>query len=320
MMKFFSTLAYCLLLPCFGFCHTGYNHLQDTTVKTNPELVLFAPGILPGTSNLVAAPAFAPDGKSVYFGQTKKPDHITIVAAYLNGGAWTSPVIAPFSGDYPNLEPAFDPHGKYLIFASSRPVAQGDSLINGNWNGKLWAGKGGNLWRANYSKKGWGEPVRLPEVINKNNSVFSPAVAGDGSLYFMRADSGGVFHIYRSQYKNGRYQTPIRASFCLDKYGDYDPAVAPDESFLIFSSPRPPAQKSTDLFIVFRTTTGWSEPIDLRQAVSNKVFGVEARLSPDLKTLYFTNQTNKDGVKVATDSYIWQVDISRLLKEYRVLK
>jgi Tol biopolymer transport system component len=319
-MKILAPFAYCLLLPLLGLCSANHTYLHDTTAKVNPETVLFAPGIIPGVSNLVAAPAFAPDGKMVYFGQTRKNEHITIVASYLNGNTWTSPVTAPFSGSYPNLEPAFDPHGKYLIFASSRPTRQGDSLINGNWNGKEWAGKGGNLWKATYSKKGWDEPMRMPEVINKNNSVFSPAVAGDGSLYFMRADSGGVFHIYRSQYKNGQYQTPVRASFCIDKYGDYDPAVAPDESFLIFSSPRPPAPKSTDLFIVFRTSKGWSEPIDLRQAVSDKVFGVEARLSPDLKTLYFTNQINKDGVKVSTDTYIWQVDISRLLKEHGVLK
>jgi Tol biopolymer transport system component len=266
------------------------------------------------------APAFAPDGKSVYFGQIEGSGPITIVASYLKNGAWTSPVAVPFSGGYPNLEPAFDPHGKYLIFASSRPATSGDSLINGNWNGKAYPGKGGNLWKVNYSKKGWSEPVRLPEVINKNSSVFSPAVTGDGSLYFMRADSGGSFHIYRSQFANGQYQQPIRASFCMDKYGDFDPAVAPNESFLIFSSPRPPAPKTSDLFIVFRTPKGWSEPIDLRQSVSDKVFGVEARLSPDLKTLYFTNQINKDGVKVPTDSYIWQVDISKLLKEHGVLK
>ena len=315
MMKISAILAYCLLLPSFGFCIA-----KDTTTKSNPEIVMFAPGLVPGTSNRVMAPAFAPDGKTVYFGQVEGSGPINIVVSYLKNSAWTKPVTARFSKNYPDLEPAFDPHGKYLIFASSRPTTPVDSLINGNWNGKEWHRKGGNLWKVSYSGKGWSKPVRLPEVINKNSSVFSPAVAGDGSLYFMRADSGGVFHIYRSQYKKGQYQTPVHASICLYKYGDFDPAVAPDESFLIFSSPRPPAQKSTDLFIVFRTPTGWSDPIDLRQAISDKVFGVEARLSPDLKTLYFTNQMNKEGVKVTTDSYIWQVDISGLLKGHGALK
>jgi len=278
---------------------------------------MFAPGILPGTTNVVAAPAFSPDGKSVYFGQTEDKKGITIVASYFKDGRWTSPVLAPFSGTYANLEPAFDPRGKYLIFASSRPETANGPLLDGNWNGHAYPGHGGNLWKTNSTKTGWSEPQRLPDVVNKNGSVFSPALTHDGSLYFMRADSGGLFHIYRSQLKGGQYQTPVRASFCLDKFGDFDPAVAPDESFLIFSSPRPPAPaKTSDLFIVFHTATGWSDPIDLREAVSDKVFGVEARLSPDLKTLYFSNQMNKDGTKVPTENYIWQVDISGLLKAH----
>ncbi|HEX3385406.1 MAG TPA: hypothetical protein VHS53_09470 [Mucilaginibacter sp.] len=318
-MRSIGIISACLFISLASSAKT--NPSYDTTARAKPELVMFAPGIVPGTSNLVAAPAFAPDGKSVYFGQTEDKNDITIVVSYLVGGMWTKPVIAPFSGDYPNLEPAFDPHGKYIIFASSRPVLAGGTRLDGNWAGKVYPGKGGNLWKAAYNKKGWGQPEHLPELVNKNGSIFSPAVAGDGSLYFMRADSGSVFHIYRSEYKNGGYQTPVRASFCIDQYGDYDPAVAPNQSFLIFSSPRPPAPaKTADLFIVFWTAKGWSEPIDLREAVSEKVFGVEARLSPDLRTLYFTNQINKDGVKVPTDSYIWEVDISGLLKAHGVLK
>jgi len=109
----------------------------------------------------------------------------------------------------------------------------------------------------------------------------------------------------------------VRPSFSVDAYGDVDPAVAPDESFLIFSSGRPPALPHTaDLFIVFRTPNGWSEPLDLRQLISDKVFGVEARLSPDLKTLYFSNHRNAAGVTVNTDQYIWQVDISKILKAH----
>jgi len=303
-----------LLIPLLASAQTSQS---DDTAKSSPQIVMFAPGIVPGASNSVAAPAFSRNGKSVYFGQTEDKKDITVVVSYLKNGAWTKPVVAPFSGDNSNLEPAFDPHGKYLVFASSRSVLPGGARLDGNWAGKAYPGKGGNLWKVGFSKSKWSEPEHLPEEINKNGSVFSPAVAGDGSLYFMRADSGSVFHIYRSQFKNGKYETAIRGSFCLEKYGDYDPAVAPDESFLIFSSPRPPAPaKTANLFIVFRTANGWGEPIDLREALSDKVFGVEARLSPDLKTLYFTNQINKDGVKVPTDSYIWQVDISALLKAH----
>jgi Tol biopolymer transport system component len=290
--------------------------LPDTG-KNQTDATLFAPGIIPGVTNRVAAPAFSPDGRSVYFGQSADKKSITIMVSHRKANKWTEPVLAPFSGEFQNLEPAFSPNGKFLIFASSRPKTPGGPKLDGYWGKKTYPGNGGNLWKVELTKKGWGIPELLPEAINQNSSIFSPAVTADGSVYFMLPDTSGRFHIRRSQFKNGKYETPVRPSFSVDQYGDVDPAVAPDESFLIFSSGRPPALPHTaDLFIVFLTPNGWSEPIDLRQAISDKVFGVEARLSPDLKTLYFSNQRNAAGVTVDTDQYIWQVDISKILKEH----
>lgn len=290
--------------------------IPTDTNKYRAEVKTFIPGEIPGVANRAAAPAFSPDGKSVYFGTSPQKD-ITIMVSEFKNGKWTEPAIAPFSGDFHNLEPAFAPNGKYIIFASNRPVTAGGQIIDGNWGKKNYPGNGGNLWKVDLTKKGWGEPQRLPDIINQNTSIFSPAITADGSVYFMLPDTSGRFHIRRSQYKNGKYEEPVRPLFSVDAYGDVDPAVAPDESFLIFSSGRPPAlPRTADLFIVFRTPKGWSEPLDLRTLISDKVFGVEARLSPDLKTLYFSNQRNAAGVTVNTDQYIWQVDISKILKAH----
>ena len=280
---------------------------------TNKYWAEVKPFAIPGAVNRSAAPAFSPDSKFVYFGTVPVKD-ITIMLSEFKGGRWTEPVIAPFSGGFHNLEPAFAPNGKYIVFASNRPATEGSQVIDGNWGKKNYPGNGGNLWKVDLTKKGWGIPQRLPDVINQNTSIFSPAVTADGSIYFMLPDTAGKFHIRRSQYKNGKFETPVRPSFSVDAYGDVDPVVAPDESFLIFSSGRPPALPHTaDLFIVFRTPGGWSEPLDLRLLISNNVFGVEARLSPDLKTLYFSNQRNAAGVTVNTDQYMWQADISKLV-------
>ncbi|HEV2298100.1 MAG TPA: hypothetical protein VGR72_06250 [Candidatus Acidoferrales bacterium] len=135
----------------------------------------------------------------------------------------------------------------------------------------------------------------------------------------MRAENGGKFHIYRAQMKNGKFETPVLASFSDADHGEYDPAVAPDESYLIFSSGRAPAPpKTTDLFIVFRTANGWGEPIDLRSAVSEDVHGIEARLSPDGKTLYFSNSRSASGADVQNARFIWSVDLTALLKAHGV--
>jgi Tol biopolymer transport system component len=293
----------------FASCASTLNAAGQSNVTP------FVPGVIPASAPSTAAPAFTPDGNTVYFGQSSGGTDSSIVFSQRVGGDWPAPKTAVFSGRYRDLEPAFAPDGSYLIFASSRPTSADGAELEGHYNGQVLPGRGGNLWRVRLRHGRWQKPRALPVVINSNSSVFSPSIAADGSLYFMRADNGGSFHIYRSQLRRGKFEAPVRASFSDDSHGDHDPAVAPDESYLIFSSGRPPAPKTTDLFIVFRAAHGWGEPIDLRSAISDNVYGIEARLSPDGKTLYFSNSRNASGVNVPGGRYIWQVDLSDLLKK-----
>jgi Tol biopolymer transport system component len=266
----------------------------------------------------IAAPAFTVDGRTVYVGMRKGVDGAAIVRFTRQGDRWSAPSPAPFSdGSHRDLEPVIAPSGRYLIFASNRAINQNQSDFDGHFNGALQVGKGGALWRVNFVSGIPGSPVRLPDLINSIDSVFSPALTADGSLYFMRADGGAKFHIFRSQSAGGRFAAPTPASFTDERYGDFDPAVSPDESFVIFSSGRPPAPNATDLFIVFRHGTGWSEPIDLRTALSPDVFGIEARLSPDSRTLYFSNSSAPPGHAPSGDRYLWKIDLTPVLTDRR---
>jgi hypothetical protein len=99
----------------------------------------------------------------------------------------------------------------------------------------------------------------------------------------------GRFHLYRSAYQNGVYQAPVAVSFsAADSVSDVDAAVAADESFIVFSSRRPPA-KSMELFIVFRKAGAWGEPTPLDAEINRGPYSIESRLSPDGRTLYFSS-------------------------------
>jgi Tol biopolymer transport system component len=234
------------------------------------------------------APAFSPDGKTVIFGRSVGQS-IMIFEAEKSGGSWGPAKPAAFSGTYRDLEPTFAPSGKYLIFASNRPLQPGGKLVDGNYNGKIQPAAGGHLWKVERRGASWGEPQPLPASINVGDSVFSPSITGDGSLYFMRpVNAGEKFHLFRAQMKNGSYAIPERVSFSNLQFGDYDPAVSRDDRFIIFSSGRPPAHR-TDLFIVYRKNGQWSEPQDLSETLSPDVYGTEARLDPKERTLFFTN-------------------------------
>jgi hypothetical protein len=128
------------------------------------------------------APAFSPDGKTVFFGESAA-EKIFIFGSKKVAGRWTAPKLAPFSGTYRDLEPAFGPGGRYLIFASNRPMGLEAKLADGNFNGTLYPGAGGHLWKVELRGSEWGTPVALPTVIYSSDTTFSPSITEDGSLY-----------------------------------------------------------------------------------------------------------------------------------------
>lgn len=230
-----------------------------------------------------SAPAFTPDGRTVFF--THRDGAITIMMATLHDGVWSKPTVAPFSGRWRDIEPAMAPDGSYLVFVSNRPAITGGAPLDGFFGGQVQPGKGGNIWRVDRRADGWGEPVRLPDTINSNSAIYSPAIAGDGSIYFNQPDPvTRKSHVYRAQAKGAGYDMPVALSISDGTHPGYDVAVAPDESFLVFSANRAPAPTGRSLlFMAFRRHGEWSDP----QPLDPHLAGIEARLSPDLKTLYF---------------------------------
>jgi Tol biopolymer transport system component len=113
---------------------------------------LFAPGIVSGPADDLS-PAFAPDGKSVYFTRAN-PSASTIVTSRLAHGTWSAPTVAGFSGQWTDIEPAMAPDGSFLIFASNRPSNERGQPLDGTYNGKTYPAAGGNLWRVDREADG----------------------------------------------------------------------------------------------------------------------------------------------------------------------
>lgn len=296
------------------------------------DVRIFSPGVGSGLAGGMD-PVFDPDCGGFYFVRSNGSDAV-ILYSHRAAKTWKPPVLAPFSGVWRDIEPALAPDATHLIFASNRPALPGQPALNGSYKGAIPQG-GGNLWKVSRARGGWSEPQRLPDVINSSDSVFSPAIAGDGSLYFMKPDeAGGVFHLYRSQWRDGDYQAPQRLSFSAGDQGDFDPAVAADESYLVFSSMRPPAEPGkTALFLVSKTGSDWGAPIPLADKLGADVYGIEPKLSPEGRSLYFSNNRVESvsypkSPAAARDSLhtmeawngpqrkIWQVDLTPVLREY----
>jgi Tol biopolymer transport system component len=257
-----------------------------------------------------ATPAFTPDGSTVFFTHALG-ERRTIMVSRLRDGRWSAPAPAPFSGIWRDIEPAMAPDGSYLVFISNRPATMGAAPLDGYFGGQARPRQGGALWRVDRDGDGWSEPVRLPDIVNSDPSTYSPAVAGDGSIYFNRPDPvTRKSHIYWAQAEVGGFRSPEPLPMSDGTVSDFDAAVAPDQSFIMFSSPRPPAKPGTAiLFVTYRRSGGWTPP----QPLGAGIQGYEARLSPDLKTLYFSADAPAGPANGDRQSRIYQIPLQGLI-------
>jgi WD40-like Beta Propeller Repeat len=254
-----------------------------------PSPQIFAPGEISGPAN-DGAPTFSPDGSTLFFTRTAA-NWTVIVESHKVNGHWSRPVIAPFSGEWPDSSPGMAPDGSYIVFQSTRPKVP---LTSAPKAGEPVAGRVSNLWRVDRVGDGWSEPKRLPDAVNINGlSIWKPSVAADGTVYLTAIDAKGSKRLYASQYKDGAYQEAQPLAFSDGTTMDVDPEIAPDGSFLVFvSAGRWPGMQKDHLFIVLKKGDGWGAVTPIRYAGDDKPsFSTddEPRLGSDHRTLYFSS-------------------------------
>lgn len=296
-----------------------------------PVPQLFAPNVISGSAN-DGSPTFSPDGKTLFF--TRYAAHWSaIVESHLVNGKWSEPVLASFSGQWPDSSPAWSPDGKYIVFVSTRPKLPLKTLPA---PGQPIPGLTSNLWRVDRTATGWSEPVRLPDEVNISGTIFKPSVAANGNVYITVIGPGAAKSIYLSQLENGVYQRATLLPFSDGKKLDVDPEVAPDESFLIFSSAGRVAgdDQHERLFLVKRQGGAWGAPTLIRYQGDVTKYGAsidnEPKLGRDGVTLYFASdhtdavhfprtreQAEKDLERLShwdnSNTNIWMIDLKELL-------
>lgn len=279
--------------------------LAVTLLAIAPAPVAFTPFSIPAGSRLQDV-SFTPDGRTLYLTQIDSDGTCTIVTSTLQGGAWSPAKAVPFSGHWRDLEEVLSPDGQTMVFASNRPAESGGQAIDGTYGGKARPGGGGNLWRVRRSGDGWTAAERLPNSVNANTNTFSPALAADGSLYYMSTQADGHFHLSVAKSEGGIYVSSTIAPFDDSLHSSFDPTVAGDGSFVIFSSNRPPAKAGKNgVFISYDRNGTWTTPADIGPSVNPNGDTIEARLSPDGRSLYFSSA-----------KALWRNDISALLNTH----
>jgi Tol biopolymer transport system component len=230
--------------------------------------------------------ALTPDQQTAYFCRaTADFGSWTILETHRTGDGWAAPKMAPFSGRWSDADPHVTLDGSKLFFISNRPDS-GDT-----------ARPSCDIWVVERSGKGWGPPRSLGPEVCTDVTEWSPSVAANGNLYFGSARDGGKGRddLWMSRFVDGRYTAPVNLGDSINtKFGEIEPWIAPDESYLIFSAGgRVDGRGGLDLYISVRRDGTWSSARPLGHGINSEAFDFNPSVSPDGRTFYFTSARSR---------------------------
>ena len=270
----------CLL---FGLAHGQMPKLMPfASEKPVSEPTVFAPGII-STGDYEGVPQFSPDGHDLYLVKSTPDFNFwTILVSHFENGNWNAPVVAPFSGQYCDADEFITADGQKMFFISRRPVP---AKVSPNADGKL------DIWTMDKTSNGWGEPKNLGAPVNSEESEYFPTVSKNGTLYFgsrRKGGSGGV-DLYRSRFVNNKYQEPENLGPAINtSFDEFEPYIAPDESYLIFmAGGRPEGLGGYDLYVSYNRNGQWTRAQNLGAPINSTADELSPKVSPDGKYFFW---------------------------------
>ena len=232
--------------------------------------------------------SFSPDGKELFFsyykGTAGKPHPEYEIRTYRQvDDIWHGPEVASFSGTHSDVDITFSPDGNYLFFASDRPHPDSAGL---------------DIYYVERDGEGWSEPIHAGAEVNSRYGEVLPCLSKKGNLFF-RSDRPGGFggaDIYRAEWIDGAFGAVTNLGPGVNtEYGETDPIIAPDESYLLYDAIRPEHDNIPQIYVSFQIEDNvWSKGVSLGEAVNKKEGTSAPTLSPDGKYLFFKHRQGAD--------------------------
>ena len=251
-------------------------YLGLTPPGKTPEI--FAPGIvsLPGRNERVIT--FSPSGHDIFFAIGNYPTRTTMHIEYTDG-SWTNPALASFSITRSAEEPFFSLDSNRVYYYAFPPSSSTNADI-------CYSEKTGGIW---------GDPISAGSSLNTTGNEFHPNIVSDGSIYF--ANSAGK--TYRAQYSGGSFQRRVILPNNVNSGVWPDHFVAPDESYMIFTSTMSGGYGSSDLYVSFRNAdSSWTTPQNLGNKINTAGYEGSADVTPDGKYMTYDNIDDIYWVKI----------------------
>jgi hypothetical protein len=250
--------------------------------------VLFAPGSISLSNRRETKIVFSPDNMECLIG-IGQSNTFKILYTDFYSGYWKSPIPAYFISNPRPIEPFYSPDSLHVFLTNYADV-----------------------YMAARSNQTWTSPVILGAPVNTGFEEYHPTTSMNGTLYFcsMRENPNG--YLYRSVPVNGNYSTVEKLDAVINRHdstqnGAYDPYIAPDESYIIFTSIRSGGYGQDDQYISYNRNGRWTNPKNLGPAINTPAIEYGSYVSPDRKYYFFSRPVGW-GPNAAADIYWIRID------------
>jgi ankyrin repeat protein len=249
------------------------DYLGQKPPGRDPEA--FAPDIVGGAFSLAGTIVFSPDGSEAYWSEmvpSPKPGFgagRTMVSRRVNG-RWTYPEVAMVGSNAMGVMPVISADGKRVYDTSLRALP-----------GQAANSPKDNIWVADRTGTGWGEPRPLDETVNALPQHFQFALDREGGIYFS-SNWKGLRGLFYSRFSKGRHEEaqPLGPGINVTG-GEGAPFIAPDGSYLLFS-------RDMDIWVSFRGPDGsWKAPTALSPPTNSPAREDCPVVSPDGRILFY---------------------------------
>ena len=172
-----------------------------------------------------------------------------------------------------------------------------------------------NLYRCNRTARGWARPQELGPPLSSPAYEVTCSIAANNSIYFGSKRKYDKIWIWFAPFVDNTWTRADR--IILNHPHGGDPGIAPDESFMVFTSINlPGGYGHRDIYLTLRLPDGtWSKPRNMGPRINTAFIEHGPRISPDKKYLFFNRSNGWDYRIYSVYSYIYWVELKEYLPE-----
>ena len=247
------------------------------------EPVLFAPGLV-STAWSEGCVAFSDEGRYFIFNRFLGEGKIEVLWTAEKAGKWLPFQNIDWASEFGLGDFTLAPGGQTLLFAANRATTGGMEAERAN------------IFISRKEGFEWSKPEE-PEGINTPEHESYPSAAADGTLYFFSRKPGGKGQsdLYYSKLVDGKYTEPVNIEILNTEAHEWDPFIAPDQSYLIYCSMKPGGLGRDDFYISFRRDDGsWAEGIHMGDKINSPHSENRPFVTFDGKYFFFTSNKPSD--------------------------